>query len=471
MDIRRFLPISLVSSALCLGMVAAVQGQTPAAKPAIPPTAPGNTSSTNPKTTPGAGGAVSTPADKAATDAAAKDAAAKAQAAEAQESKQPVVLNLKSATCYKTDKKSPDKLLPADCELGKNIVLTFVNLVDWGKDASATANKPQNLVLSLNGRLLKGVTPAPAASGDPNELQFELKRLDPVEGDQDSIDNRATWNALMSKAMLRQMVQVGVVLAGNPPASAPDRIIFRILPWYWTWVGLFMLLLLAVFLVLAANSDIVRDGPTAAAAALPWWKFGIGSGPKYSFSLARCQMAWWFFIILASFLYIWMIFGDTDTLTAGALVLMGISAATGFSSFVVDSSKADQRQSLTAQQATLNARLTALAAAIAADPNNAALTTEQQQKQASLDQVTQNLAALPSPVGLSQGFLNDILRDETGVSFHRFQMVAWTIVLGFIFAVAVYRSLAMPDFSPTLLGLMGISAGTYVGFKIPNPPK
>jgi len=29
----------------------------------------------------------------------------------------------------------------------------------------------------------------------------------------------------------------------------------------------------------------------------------------------------------------------------------------------------------------------------------------------------------------------------------------------------------MPDFSTTLLGLMGISAGTYVGFKIPNPVK
>jgi hypothetical protein len=50
-------------------------------------------------------------------------------------------------------------------------------------------------------------------------------------------------------------------------------------------------------------------------------------------------------------------------------------------------------------------------------------------------------------------------------------MATWTVVLGFVFAVAVYQSLAMPDFSATLLGLMGISAGTYVGFKIPDPPK
>jgi hypothetical protein len=72
---------------------------------------------------------------------------------------------------------------------------------------------------------------------------------------------------------------------------------------------------------------------------------------------------------------------------------------------------------------------------------------------------------------VSTGFLQDILRDETGVSFHRFQMAAWTVILGFVFVISVYQDLAMPEFSATLLGLMGISSGTYVGFKIPDPPK
>ena len=474
MDLRRFLPISFASGFLCLSMVAAVHGQTPAAKPTAPPTATGTEGVTSsPGTTPADKAAKDAAAkDAAAKDAAAKDAAAKALAADAQKDKQPVVLSLKSAACFKTDKKSPDKLLPDDCELGKNIVLTFDNLVAWSKDPTATANKPQNLVLLLNGKLLKGVTPAPSSSGDPNELQFELKRLDAVEGDQDSTDNRATWNALMGRAMLRQMVKVGVVLAGSPPSSARGLVIFRILPWYWKWVGLFLLLLLAIFLLLTVNSDILRDGPTSGAdKSTHWWKFGRGGGPKNSFSLARCQMAWWFFIILASFLYIWIIFGDTDTLTAGALVLMGISAATGFSSFLVDSSKEDARKSLQTENDSLVQRLQVLTDALAAAPGDAALIAEKQQKQARLDEVTKDLAALPTPVGESQGFLNDILRDESGVSFHRFQMAAWTIVLGFVFAMAVYRNLAMPDFSSTLLGLMGISAGTYVGFKIPNPAK
>lgn len=68
----------------------------------------------------------------------------------------------------------------------------------------------------------------------------------------------------------------------------------------------------------------------------------------------------------------------------------------------------------------------------------------------------------------SKGFLNDILSDSSGYSFHRFQIFAWTIVLGIMFLSSVYNNLTMPEFSATLLGLMGISSGTYIGFKFPE---
>jgi hypothetical protein len=68
----------------------------------------------------------------------------------------------------------------------------------------------------------------------------------------------------------------------------------------------------------------------------------------------------------------------------------------------------------------------------------------------------------------SDGFLLDLLSDANGVTFHRFQMFAWTVVLGFLFCVGVYKNLAMPEFGATLLALMGISSGTYLGFKIPE---
>jgi hypothetical protein len=37
-----------------------------------------------------------------------------------------------------------------------------------------------------------------------------------------------------------------------------------------------------------------------------------------------------------------------------------------------------------------------------------------------------------------------------------------------MFVASVYNELAMPAFSATLLGLLGISAGTYIGFKLPE---
>jgi hypothetical protein len=47
-------------------------------------------------------------------------------------------------------------------------------------------------------------------------------------------------------------------------------------------------------------------------------------------------------------------------------------------------------------------------------------------------------------------------------------MVAWSLVLGVIFIVQVYQVLAMPTFNSTLLALLGISAGTFVGLKVPE---
>ena len=64
----------------------------------------------------------------------------------------------------------------------------------------------------------------------------------------------------------------------------------------------------------------------------------------------------------------------------------------------------------------------------------------------------------------SEGILKDILTDVNGITLHRFQMFVWTIVLGIIFINKVYTNLEMPDFQ-TMLGLMGISGGTYIGFK------
>ena len=44
-------------------------------------------------------------------------------------------------------------------------------------------------------------------------------------------------------------------------------------------------------------------------------------------------------------------------------------------------------------------------------------------------------------------------------------------VLGVLFVYSVWNRLSMPEFSAMLLGLLGISDGTYLGFKIPERQK
>jgi hypothetical protein len=233
------------------------------------------------------------------------------------------------------------------------------------------------------------------------------------------------------------------------------------LPRYsWVVLGL-LLLLLVFFIVLAMKSDILRDRPSV-------------NGVKQSYSLARCQMAWWFFLVAASYCYLWIVLHNRDSLTQGVLILTGVSAGTGLAASVIDASKRQQRDQLQQEKDQLTTSVSALPAAIqtATDPTiTAQLIADQQRKSSRIAEVQSSLTALPTPISQSEGFFPDILRDESGISFHRFQMLAWTIILGLVFVSSVWRDFAMPDFSATLLGLMGISSGTYVGFKLSNSPK
>jgi hypothetical protein len=392
----------------------------------------------------------------------------------------PVDLALSDVNCLhfvKTaeQKETTQARIRGYCRLGDTMVLTFSNLTEWKNDASAKGNDPASLMLVLNGRLMKGlpargpsqpiVSGASNAAMQPgaNQVFYDLKYLDLVQDDQDSSDNRNAWTALFGRSKGSIKLAVSVAAGGKPPYIGSRTVTFQVLSPGEAWAATLIFLgLLASFLLLAKFTDILRDGPSAQPAP------GAPSPPKMTYSLARCQMAWWFFLVVGAFLYIWLVLGDWNSLTPSVLTLIGISAATGFSSFLVDSNKSDQRNALTSEQQDVKSAVDTLAAKANPTPAEQA---DLQQKQKRLADVKTALASLPSGIGESDNFVVDILRDETGISFHRFQMVAWTIILGFVFVVTVYRTLAMPEFSATLLGLMGISAGTYVGFKIPNPPK
>ena len=51
------------------------------------------------------------------------------------------------------------------------------------------------------------------------------------------------------------------------------------------------------------------------------------------------------------------------------------------------------------------------------------------------------------------------------MALHRIQMLLWTLTLVGVFVVEVVRRMVFTEFDGTLLGLMGISNGTYLALK------
>ena len=260
----------------------------------------------------------------------------------------------------------------------------------------------------------------------------------------------------------------------------------NLFPEGWAFFFLVLLLaLLAIFAGLAMNSGLLRDSPPppdtvkVAGDQLDWTQPPPDAVP---YSLGSTQAAWWLFIILAAYILIGLVTGNFATsINSTALTLLGIGAATAVGSVVISQSKKEDQQ---ARARTLLRRITDLQE-LGTLRAVASPTLVQASRHAELSQTYPEAARAP-PAGLdasirrnavdyavatnqgSSGFLLDILSDADGVSVHRFQLFAWTIILGVVFVSGVLHEVAMPVFSATLLGLMGLSAGTYLGLKIPE---
>ncbi len=178
-------------------------------------------------------------------------------------------------------------------------------------------------------------------------------------------------------------------------------------------------------------------------------------------------MAFWGLLVLLAFTGVWLITGTMERIPPQVLVLLGISGATGLGARVIGTSKtARQRTGAQSTLAKLQDERQALEASQLQDP--AAFTQASKERLAAVLSDLERLRAEPA-APQSAGFWQDICDDGEGLSFHRLQVVLWTVVLGVVFVWSVAQAISMPEFSETLLTLMGISNGTYLGFKIPEP--
>src|SRR5438874_1668946 len=379
---------------------------------------------------------------------------------------------------------------------GDDIWVDVINFKNWVKSLEEKKKKPENsevrdLILYLDHIPLKGVSPiywyentwsmggVPPVETTDTTVGFSLVRNE---------DSKEGWSHVLNQPVFTRKTIVSVGFANGeemPSELTPDKntgkkdqqFYLTVIPKFRTAFGLILILgALIAFLALARHTDIIRD---AAAPRRP-----DGQRP---YSLARGQMAFWFFLVIASYFFLWIVTGDMDTLNPSVLGLIGISAGTALGSAFIDARKPisagpsgnqpivdvtgphlEVLEELKKLRAETQKELEALQKArtlISSSDKNALDENERQQNEVRerLGNYRWQSAYFAWPTW--KGVMFDLLAENNLISFHRFQIFVWTLILGIMFVANVYNEPAMPEFSATLLGLLGISAGTYVGFK------
>lgn len=246
-----------------------------------------------------------------------------------------------------------------------------------------------------------------------NELRFFLKRTD---------SSKAIWNTVLGKPnALTKFVTLSVGPKDGPPIQSKEGnfTLIVIRGWqFWVFLPFFLVFLLVIYL-LYRKTNLLRDSPTVY----------VPEAVKRTFSLARSQILFWTVLVLASFVFIWVSTGDINTVTDSVLILIGISSATALGARAIDSTNA---------------------------ANNSANNTQDETKKAETTRYDTTTGS----------YWKDLLGGNSDDGIHRLQIVVWTLVLGIIFICSVWSDLTMPEFNGTLLTLMGISSGTYIGFKM-----
>jgi len=235
-----------------------------------------------------------------------------------------------------------------------------------------------------------------------NSLAFDLSSL--------SADTSGSWAKLIDEPPILGTLKVTVALQGPDGADIPkaDGLIdsFNLVLFQSTnlLIGFAVAFAMVIFvLTLAIKTDILRDQMPP---PLP---------ERAAWSLGRCQMAFWFVLILFLYIVLWCITGGYNgIITSQSLTLMGISGSSAVGAAMIDS-------------------------------------------------------GTPTPAAISKGFLKDLLQYPANTwAFHRLQIFTWTLILGGISIWSAYTTLKLPSFDDNLLILMGISSGLYLGFKFPE---
>lgn len=195
------------------------------------------------------------------------------------------------------------------------------------------------------------------------------------------------------------------------------------------------------------------------------------------YSLARLQMVCWLYIIVCTYLLLWKVTGRIDTLSASATILLGISAFTAVGSGVIGANLSSSNPP-TALLASDIEKMHPYFWDVLLAPN-------QRKRDAYIKDLKEKITNASAKDRKSSAerlqaldqaeryfktnvifrFMKDLIMDGPSANPGRFQMLVWTAVLAGVFIYETWSKLKMPEFDNSVLALMGISSGAYLGFK------
>lgn len=315
------------------------------------------------------------------------------------------------------------RAIVGELEIDRIIEVQVDHLSDWNlsvggptavRPGPASVHPAWQLVPYLDGRVLSGVTPLAVDLGR-GRLQFHLRITEA---------NRDNWTHLLSPLMLQRAVRFSVGLEQVDPfetelTQQSRRAMLVVINWRWLLTAVLIVTTLTLaFCGLAMHTTLLMERCKTPGGEL-----------LHRFSIAKVQLALWFFVIFGAFLVIWLVTGNFDTLNASILSTLSISAGTALGDTFVKASGPT-----TASAAPLDKKMDAFTA----------------------------------PQWTARRFMRELLSDDEGCSIARFQMLAWTAALVTVFVADVCDDLQMPVFGSELLYLLGLSTGTYVAHRVPE---
>lgn len=309
------------------------------------------------------------------------------------------------------------------CFLDGSVVMKVPSLAAWRKSTNADLSKLQ---LVLNGTRMPGITPLYNQTENGGVITFKLQRFT------DKPESMTAWGGVLQTALAATPGDLKISLADDRSelAVVEKADLLKTVPFSdrVLWGAGAFVIVAGVLIAFGIRSKwaFVRDDygiPTSVLAV-----------NERTFSLGKIQMTVWTVIVIVGFVLVAVAVKSFPVLNETLVALLGISVGTAVGALAV------------VPEAVKTAK----------DAYDAEPAATKEIREAALQGAAKSV-----------GIWTDISRSGQSPTpdLHRLQNMVFTAVLIGMFIYGALYSGGFPTFPPTLLALMGVSGGAYVGFK------